>query len=387
MRYSQPSPPRRFVPGDLQLTHLSNCSPSRRANRRSLQSPARHWTSHPASSTFAPAEEQSGRVTYEEMTTPPPQHDLPIGRALEYIAATSAIFLFACYIAGRIYLQAFYRVFNVGLPDLDLSVQDVMFQSWRAFLEPILASLIVLALLPSLRRFVAFEQLLEDAKTRIAEITKRLEAEGETPELASELQQLEEDVDHLFRRSGAATFERLLQTHPLLRAAVQHLPHYLVSWLATVPFFGAVFLLTEWWRYGPKSAAIDTGMYMLTLATVLAVFWAITQSIRGSWSIRENAVAVTLLILVLAGIPLTTGTGRAYSIRLDNQPGRGLPEITLVADRPIAPTWRLDGLEYASQPLRWLGQNDTYIVAWDPAAPERTLYINKAGITRIERKR
>ena len=318
------------------------------------------------------------------MNTASARDALPPSRALEYVAALSAIFLFVSYLAGRIYLQAFYGVFHTQLTDLDLSVQDIMFQSWRSFLEPVLAALMVAGFLPWLRRLAAIQRWVEHMERRIEELQRRLRVEGETAGLASEIEQIEKEVDDISSQLPAASVRHFVETHRFLFMPFRLPGPYFLLCLTALA--AVITLLAEWWLGGPKSAAIDSGMAMLRVAAGCGVIWLLIQSVQGIWSIRESAVGVVLLVSLIAAIPLARGIGTAYSIRLDNEPGRGLPEITLVADRPIAPSWRPDGLEYLSPPLRWIGQNSTYIVAWDPAAPDHTLYISKAGITRIERK-
>lgn len=336
-------------------------------------------------------------------------------QALEFIAGVSGIFLFVAYISGRIYLQAYYNVFHVPLQDLDLSIQDVMFASWRSLLPAGLTALVFAALTPWLRSVEEREQrvradmqtlsrFLDEVKLRydargekIAELKNRIEAGEDSEEFREELRALEAESDDLEKEIAALVeLTQSVSTAEEARGAVERafdllgvIPRPLALLIfATIVMAGPVLFALLSLDQGWKTALLDGGEFG-SVAVGLAVAAVVLPALLLAKQQMSPPLMLgigLLLIYTILLLPLLSGSLTAHADRNSTDAGRGLPRAVLVSGQQLASNWVPQDDAFVSPELRLAGRNPEFFIMWDPAEPNEALYFPVGEITRLERK-
>ena len=348
-------------------------------------------------------------------------------QGIELVAGVSGAFLFVAYVAGRLYLQAYFGVFNAEVRDLGYSVQDVMFLSWQTLLPAILVAFLFAAGSPWLRslylRFEdaggdvsALQRLLEEFEERATQVAPRFEeakrqAEqyGETPESRLELTAITQEQELLDKEISAlreltrqvdddhAILHWSFPKTPLGRLLTQigrMIDRFLPSSGYTTSIVtGAVVgiavvsvstILSS--DDGWKTTTLDAGVTVaIGVSTVLTAWFGLRLLIFGQRLSGRGTVGVACLIaFVVLVLPLATGSMNAHADRNANDPGRGLQKVVLVANRQVAPDWKACGSEYSSPTLRILGKSSGLLILWNPEEPDSILQVPVDRLIRIE---
>ena len=245
---------------------------------------------------------------------------------LELVAGLSGVFLLAAYIAGRIYLQAYFSAFGADLRDLGFSVQDVTFASWRTLLPAFFVALL----------FAAFTPWIGSSKER--------------------------------RLDGAEGFFRTIFTqwnHPYLLA-------FAAIMAVVIPFSG------EWLSNETLSThLLDAGSQSILNLSLLGALWISAQVALGLT--RTPAIAFASVVTALAVtllVPFAMGTMEGHADRNSLDAGRGLEQVVVVASEQLEPGWQACNNTYFVSPdLRLLGSNSGLLTFWNPKDPDAILRI------------
>jgi hypothetical protein len=287
--------------------------------------------------------------------------------AIETTAAAFGLILIIAYISGRIYLSAYLTAFHIDFSDLGLSLQDVSFSSWHTLLYPLNSAV---ALLVGYAVAQRIPRATHPLRGRLEDIQKRMQEEGESPEVSRDLAALDEDI----------TAEEHKMSWEVARAIG------MMFLVAPATYLALYFPLAS--AEGAKAAYFGAAAYSLI---GLGIWLGLALGAVATFVIRTrvaliSALAVYLLALTFA-FPVVQGRLRGLEDYNARERGSSLSEIVLVAKKPLREDWvGNDSGDFISPSYRLLSRNEHYWVVWNPKQPGTASYFALADITRADRQ-
>lgn len=279
--------------------------------------------------------------------------------------------------AGRFYLQSYYAVFDVQFSDLGLSPQDVMFNSWKTLLLPLVTAAVSL---PAVLHLTQTGESIKSLRSRLREIHER-SVQGDSVEDA--LSELERDTDAVERSMGwMRNIGALGRVLPLRVAGEHPVPSAVVVIASGFSILVLIDSAIEGWRPALFDASGPTLMGIVGLGN----YWLMTFASEKTWSMRRVTFVTALMALALVTVlPAALGALDGHGVAAND--GAGLPAIALISDRCLAPDWStvVDGC--ASPKVRLIAEGNSFVSVWSTSAPHLTTMFPVGEIKRIERRR
>ncbi|MGB2693683.1 MAG: hypothetical protein WBD55_00685 [Dehalococcoidia bacterium] len=304
------------------------------------------------------------------------------------LSAASGLFLLASYVAGRIYLQSYYGVFGVSLSDLDVSLQDIMFASWRSLLPAFLAVAGTIWLIGVTARFsehlAPVDALISQQEDLLAKhngwigrlnaANKRLVLEGHSDDLDRELDALYDEAPSLRTEvekqivENQAIRRRMeeVQLYPFVARISGRLPArapdalFVLFMSSAVVGPSALLWFTEGWR----TALLVLGLNAVTLAGGGLVLYFGYTLVSPSHAAAKPGLPmlVVIILLLLTVTPYVSGNLLGYAEKNAETTDFGQQVVVLASHDQLAPDWTDMGNEFVSPELRYVGQGQGFIV-------------------------